>query len=174
MKKMLIATVLALAVITPVYAQTTHFDKFKNETHISTEETVAGGVTLSGGRDASPLVRRVTIVTGFTCKGQVDKCNPRVVELLFIAYTADWSMNGHLTVNLLIDGVPDTAGKSDWDGHVSDARNLIEYIDTNISPELLLKLSKAKAVSVQIGSFEFDLTGSNLVELRNLANHLSK
>jgi hypothetical protein len=52
---------------------------------------------------------------------------------------------GHV-VNFLIDGKPATAGKTDWDGQVLEADNLVEYNDTTISPELLTKLAEAKTV----------------------------
>jgi hypothetical protein len=153
-------------------AQTkTTFDKFKNTTHFMTAETETSKVTYDGGKDASILIHRMGIIVGFTCEGQVDSCKPKNVELLFIAHTSDWTMNGNLPVNLLIDGKPDNAGKADWDGQVLEAENLVEYNDITISPELLTKLAGAKTVEVQIGVFEFSLTDSNLASLKDITSH---
>src|SRR5579862_6177913 len=68
-----IAATVALSSL--VSAQTsTKFDKFKNVTHFATQETSASKVTLSDGKDASILIRRMDMVIGFACEGQVDKC----------------------------------------------------------------------------------------------------
>ncbi len=156
-----------------VFAQTkTTFDKFKNITHITTTETPASKVTYDGGKNASILIHKMSMVVAFTCEGQVNICKPGSVELLFIAHTSDWMMKGGKTVNLLIDGKPATAGKADWDGQVLQAENLVEYNDITITPELLTKLADAKTVDVQIGLFEFSLTDANSASIRDIASHV--
>jgi hypothetical protein len=153
-------------------AQTkTTFDKFKNATHFSTQETETSKVTFDGGKDASILIHRLGMVVGFTCEGHVDSCTPARIEFLFIGHTSDWVMNGKNAVNLLIDGKPETAGTADWDGQVLEAENLAEYLDTMISPELLAKMAGAKTVDVEIGVFEFSLTAANLASIRDIAAH---
>jgi hypothetical protein len=147
------------------------FDKFKNTTHFMTQETRTGTVTYDGGKDASPLIHRMTMTVGFSCDGQVTACMPKTVELLFAASTSDWMMRGNNEVNLLIDGKPASAGKADWDGQVLDADSLVEYNDAQISPDLLEKLAAAKTVDVQIGLFEFSLTDANLAAFRDIAAH---
>jgi hypothetical protein len=153
-------------------AQTkTTFDRFKNTTHFMATETQTGKVTFDGGKDASILIRRMGMIVGFTCEGQVDGCKPTGVELLFVAHTPEWAMNGNLQVSLLIDGKPEPVGNADWDGQVLDAEDLVEYNDLTIGNELLAKLAGAKTVDVQIGLFEFSLTGTNLASLRDIASH---
>jgi hypothetical protein len=147
------------------------FDKFKNITTFMADETQASKVTYDGGKDISILVHKMGIVAGFSCEGKVDSCKPKNVELLFVARTSEWHMNGNLSVNLLIDGKPATAGKANWDGQVLEAESLVEYNDTNISPELLAQLAGAKSVEVQIGAFEFSMTSENLAALRSLWAH---
>ena len=90
-------------------------------------------VTYDGGKDISILIHRMEVSAGFSCEGQVDNCKPADVELLFIAYTSDWHMQGKRVVNLLIDGKAATAGKTDWDGQAVEANNLVEYNDVTIS-----------------------------------------
>jgi hypothetical protein len=113
------------------------------------------------------------MVVGFSCEGRADSCTPNAIELLFIANTANWSFQGKHEVNLLVDGKPITAGKADWDGTVNSGDDLTEYMDTNISPELLTTMSKAKPVDVQIGNFEFSLTEKNLLALMDIFLHLA-
>jgi hypothetical protein len=148
------------------------FDKFKNVTRFASEETASSSVTYDGGKDVSILVHSMSTVVAFHCEGQVDRCQPATIELLFIAHTSDWQMHGKNEVTLLIDGKPVIAGKADWDGQVLEAENLVEYNDTNISPGLLVKLAGAKKVDVQIGVFEFSLTDKNFVAIRDIATHL--
>jgi hypothetical protein len=156
-------------------AQTTtvSFDKFKNRTHFMTSKTQAGKVSLVGGRDASILVRRMEMIIGFSCEGQVDSCAPNLVEFLFIANTASWCFQGPHEVNLLMDGKPVALGKSTGDGTVNAGDDLTEYIDPTISPELLTTLSKAKSVDVEIGNFEFSLTDKNFLALKDAVLHLA-
>lgn len=153
-------------------AQTkTSFDKFKNKTRFSTEETRTSKVTYDGGKDASVLIHRMGMVVAFTCEGQVAACKPSEVELLFIGYTSDWTMGRNAEVNFLIDGKPESGGNADWDGQVLGADNLREYNDVTISPELLVKFAEARAVDVQIGLFEFSLTDANLDSIKDIATH---
>jgi len=171
MRKITIA-ILVVLTFTVSSAQTKKtFDKFKNITNFMTAESETSKVTFDGGKDASPLIRRMGMVIGFTCDGQVDSCAPNMVELLFIGYTSDWTMKGGNTVTLLIDGKPVTAGKAGWDGQVLDADDLVEYNDVTIGPELLKKMASAKAVDVQLGLFEFSLTDANLASIREIASH---
>jgi hypothetical protein len=140
---------LVLLALLPSLAQTkTTFDRFKNVTHFMTTETAASKVTFDGGKDASFLIHRMGMVAGFSCEGQVEICKPARIDLLFVAHTSNWTMKGGKTINLLIDGKPDTAGKAGWDGQVLGADDLVEYNDTNIRPDLLIKLAEAKTVDV--------------------------
>jgi hypothetical protein len=165
---------LSFALSSSGYAQTTvKFDKFKNTTQIMASQTLAGHVTFDNGtRDASLLIQAMNVIVGFACEGQVESCHPSSIELLFIATTSDWHMSGGGQVNLLIDGKPASAGKASWDGQVLGADDLREYLDTNISPELLIKLAKAKTVDVQIGLFDFSLTDKNFAALKDVTTHV--
>jgi hypothetical protein len=170
---MFTATVLLFTMIGSAPAQTAKtFDKFKHKTTFSTKATKAGAVSLSNGTDASILIHSMGVVVAFGCDGQAEGCDPQAIELLFIASTSDWRMNGQNEVNLLIDGKPDSAGKASWDGQVLDAEDLREYLDTNIGPKLLVKLANAKTVDVQIGVFQFSLTPSNIAAFKDIATHL--
>ncbi len=170
MKQVALVPLVLLASAISLAQTKTTFDKFKNTTHFQARETQASKVTYDGGKDASLLIHRMGMVIGFTCEGQVDNCKPAGVELLFVGYTSDWAMNGKHVVNLLVDGRPVTAGKSDWDGQVLGAENLVEYNDMTISLDLLTKLAGAKTVDVQIGLFEFSLTDDNLASIRDVAS----
>lgn len=171
MKQAAIALLFLLAPV-PAAAQTkVTFDKFKNLTHISTEETQAGNVTFDDGKDASLLISRTGMVVAFRCPGRAQVCKPSIVELLFIGYTSDWVMNGNLRVILLIDGKAVPAGRAEWDGEVIEADSLMEDNDLNISLALLKRMAAAKSIDVQIGEFEFSLTGANLAAIKDIASH---
>src|SRR6266576_1946471 len=163
MERILVTLFILLASLSSLAQTTAKFDKFKNRTLFMTAQTPTGKVTF-GEENASALMRKMNMGVGFSCEGQVDDCTPASIELLFVASTTDWSFQGHHDVNLLIDGKPLTAGKSDHDGTVNSGSDLTEYVDTNITPEVLIAMAKAKtAVEVQIGQFEFPLTYKNLL-----------
>jgi len=167
--------ILVISCVALAHGQTmANFDKFKNITDVSTKETYAGTVRLYNGKPASLLVTRMGMIVGFPCQGQVTGCTKsgNSIELLFVGYTSDWSFHRDCDVELLIDGRPASAGKADWDGTVRGSDDLVEYMDTHISPELLRAMSQAKAVEVQLGGFNFSLTGKNLAALRDVATHL--
>jgi hypothetical protein len=170
--KCVTSALLLLVATVPSLAQTkVTFDKFKNSTHFMTAETRTSKVALSDGKDVSVLIHRMGMVIGFICEGQVDSCIPHGVELLFVAHTSSWEMNGRNEVNFLIDGKPETAGKASWDGQVLDADDLLEYNDVIVSQELLTQLAGARSVDVQIGAFQFSLTDSNLSAIKDIATH---
>lgn len=174
-----IAALVVLLVVGSAFAERSpkpaqvSFDKFKNVTRVSTDtldRANAGKVTYDGGKDAHVIVRSVGLGASLACEGQVTKCTPKVIELLFIGNTADWSMKcDH--INLLIDGKPETI-KADWDGQVLSGDDLREYIDTNPTPELLVELANAKTVDVQIGLFDFTLSDTAIAVLKDLATHI--
>jgi len=93
-KRFLTGLLILLAPILSLAQTKTTFDKFKNTTHFMTKETPASKVTFDGGKDASILIHRMSMVAGFSCEGQVDSCKPAGIELLFIAHTSDWTMKG--------------------------------------------------------------------------------
>jgi len=148
------------------------FDKFQNITNIKAERTPMSDVTLGGGESADPLVTKVDMGVSFSCEGKSDFCRPKSVQLLFVAYTAKWVFGSQRKIILLIDGTPENAGTRSWNGSVIGAHNLVEFVSTSISPELLAKLALAKTVDVQIDLFEVSLTDKNLAAIKDIASHM--
>jgi hypothetical protein len=171
MKRAAVALLILLVPLFSVAQTKTVFDKFKNLTHISTEETQTGNVTYGGGKDASLMIPRMGMIVGFRCPGQAQHCKPSIIEVLFTAYTSDWTMNGNNHAIFLIDGKPLSAGHAEWDGQVIDVDSLMEFNDLNIGPVLFRRLAGAKSIDVQIGSFEFSLTDANLAAIKDIASH---
>src|SRR5580693_5634936 len=99
MMKRIAATVLvSLVLVGSALAQTNvKFDKFKNITNFVASETESSKVTYDGGKDISILIHKMSITASFSCEGKVDSCKPKNVELLFVASTSAWHMNGNLS-----------------------------------------------------------------------------
>jgi len=171
MKRAAVALLFLLVPISSTAQAKVVFDKFKNVTHISTEQTQTGDVTYNGGKDASRMIRSMEMIVAFRCPGQAQRCKPSIIEVLFTAYTSDWTMNGNNQAIFLIDGKPSSTIRSEWDGQVIEADSFVEFNDLNVGPALFRRLAGAKSIDVQIGSFEFSLTDANLAALRDIGKH---
>ena len=69
-KQFLTGLLILLAPILSLAQTKTTFDRFKNTTRFMTEETPASKVTFDGGKDASILIHRMSMVAGFPAKGR--------------------------------------------------------------------------------------------------------
>jgi len=141
------------------------YDKFDDLTEVSTSESKVDDVV---GRKKEKQDLRLH--ARYVCAGNVSRCRPDKVELMFVSYSVAEHLLSHDLV-LIIDGKRMRTSTPSWSTG-DDGVGLVEYIDVAISMEDLLKIARAEKVEGKLGQTTFKLNDDNLAAMRALASEM--
>lgn len=128
-------------------------------------------IAMQGGESVESVIGPSVLNVLTTCPGH-DKC-PSVTSRIFLftlrATPNYWMFNGQSRdVDFLLDGQPISAGRYQWDGHVSGDGTYAESEAFVMSAQNFALLTHAQKATVRVGTVEFSFTHSDIALFKNL------
>ena len=174
--------VLCLLLAASAYGQSavnrTYYPDLK-VSYLSTTPLRTNPVSLAQATNAKPSPQ-MQFVAKFGCRGDVDSCRPRGIEVRFILDTSTWILRDvpH-TIRLVTDGKPEGWGQFRWSGvsGVAIRENDFDIRENAlliVSSEAFRQIFRAKSVEVELGGvMTFSLSPENLSAAQALFTHLA-
>jgi hypothetical protein len=151
----------------------TTYDQFVDETTVGTEFTP---VSVSSGNDAG----RIDFRAAYICSGNQTACGPKAlsagdgagdVMLVLRARGASWTYQD-LPLKFSADRRPVEVPTPVWEGKPAsksgDTLSVEETLSTYVPAQVLVRLSKARSVTGELGSVHFRLSAQTIKALAEL------